>query len=99
MLKMFLNILLVWCFLNINDLGLSTFFDNMYSVDCSCQLDNIVDFQVMASASSKCGLIRSQICLWDLSDMVCKHTLTHHEHNIVALSYSRDDRFLISLGQ
>jgi len=56
-------------------------------------------FQILASASSCCGPVKSEIRLWDLTERVCKRTLSYHEHDIVALSYSRDDRFLISMGK
>ncbi|XP_056017616.1 WD repeat-containing protein 90-like isoform X2 [Ostrea edulis] len=56
------------------------------------------DSQVMASASGSFGISPSQICIWDLQQQVCRKVLSHHEHNIVCLDYSRDDRFLISVG-
>lgn len=56
------------------------------------------DTQVLASASSANGLVSSQICLWDLQGAICRKTLSYHEHGIVGLAYSRDDRFLVSVG-
>ncbi|CAK8679863.1 unnamed protein product [Clavelina lepadiformis] len=56
------------------------------------------DGQILASASGSNGLMRSRICLWDTSTLSCRATLKHHEYDIVALAYSRDDRFLISMG-
>lgn len=56
------------------------------------------DCQVLASASGPFGLSTSQICLWDLEKMTCKKVLHHHDHDIVLLAFSRDDRFLVSVG-
>ncbi|XP_069124737.1 WD repeat-containing protein 90-like isoform X4 [Argopecten irradians] len=56
------------------------------------------DCQILASASGSFGLSASQICLWNLQEMTCHKVLQHHEHDIVSLAYSRDDRFLISVG-
>jgi len=56
------------------------------------------DVQMLASASGPHGLSVSQICIWDLEQMVLKKTLTHHQFDIVCLAYARDDRFLISVG-
>ena len=55
-------------------------------------------FQVLASASGTFGTSPSQICLWDMKEMTCKKVLSQHEYDIVKLSYSRDDRFLLSVG-
>lgn len=56
------------------------------------------DSQALASASGSFGISPSQICIWDLQQQVCKKVLSHHEHNVVCLDFSRDDRFLISVG-
>ena len=55
--------------------------------------------QVLASASGSFGLSGSQICIWDLQQLVCKKVLSHHEFDIVCLAYSRDDKFLVSVGE
>ena len=57
------------------------------------------DCQVLASASGAHKLSTSQVILWDLQTMSCKKVLKHHSHDIVCLAYSRDDRFLISVGE
>ena len=57
------------------------------------------DCLVLASASASCGLSPSQLCLWDMQNKSCIKVLTHHEHDVVSLAYSRDDRFLISVGK
>ncbi|KAK7112108.1 WD repeat-containing protein 90-like isoform X2 [Littorina saxatilis] len=57
------------------------------------------DHQMLASASgcfedsSQC-----QVCVWDLSTHTCTKVLTHHKHQVVCMAYSRDDRFLITVG-
>ncbi|WAQ96619.1 WDR90-like protein [Mya arenaria] len=56
------------------------------------------DCQVLASASGSFELSGSQICIWDLQAMVCKKVLSHHEYDVVCLAYSRDDKFLVSVG-
>ena len=60
---------------------------------------NIYVFQVLASASGSFGLSGSQICIWDLQQLVCKKVLSHHEFDVVCLAYSRDDKFLVSVGE
>lgn len=56
------------------------------------------DCQVLASASGSFGISPSQICIWDLQQHHCKKVMNHHEFDIQCLAYSRDDRFLISVG-
>ncbi len=56
-------------------------------------------FQMLASASGSCGLTNSQLCFWDINDQICRKVVNHHEHDVVCLAYSRDDRFLISVGK
>lgn len=60
---------------------------------------NFLIVQALASASGSFGISPSQICIWDLQQQVCKKVLSHHEHNVVCLDFSRDDRFLISVGK
>ena len=55
--------------------------------------------KVLASASGPCGANASQICIWDLQQMTCKEVLQQHKFDIVRLAYSRDDRFLLSMGK
>ena len=54
--------------------------------------------QGLASASGAYELSQPQICIWDLQTLTCKKMLTHHNYDIVSLAYSRDDRYLISVG-
>lgn len=56
-------------------------------------------FQTLASASGSFEMSGSQICIWDLQSLVCKKVLSHHEFDIVCLAYSRDDKFLVSVGK
>ena len=59
---------------------------------------NVLLYKVLASASGPCGATVGQICVWDLQQMTCKEVLQHHKFDVVRLAYSRDDRFLISMG-
>uniref|UniRef100_A0A8B9Q1W1 WD repeat-containing protein 90 n=1 Tax=Apteryx owenii TaxID=8824 RepID=A0A8B9Q1W1_APTOW len=57
------------------------------------------DAQVLASASGRRnGDTHCQICIWNIQDGVCTRHLFHHETQVQAMAYSRDDRFLITLG-
>lgn len=56
------------------------------------------DCQILACAACENGLVNSEIGLWDVKAGECRALLKHHEHNVVAMAYSRDDRFLISIG-
>ncbi|XP_060116727.1 LOW QUALITY PROTEIN: WD repeat-containing protein 90 [Heteronotia binoei] len=57
------------------------------------------DAQVVASASG-CGLgdSRCQIRIWDVPNGACRKALFHHETQVQAMAYSRDDRLLVTLG-
>jgi len=56
------------------------------------------DGLVLASASGPADAGASQICLWNIQDGICKKVLSYHEYEVVCLAYSRDDRFLVSVG-
>ncbi|NXU76574.1 WDR90 protein, partial [Oreotrochilus melanogaster] len=57
------------------------------------------DAQVLASASGRRnGDPHCQICIWSIQDGVCTANLFHHETQVQAMAFSRDDRFLITLG-
>ncbi|KAM6320084.1 WD repeat-containing protein 90 [Podargus strigoides] len=57
------------------------------------------DAQVLASASGKRnGDSHCQICIWNVEDGVCTASLSHHETQVQAMAFSRDDRFLVTLG-
>ncbi|KAH0631787.1 hypothetical protein JD844_019595 [Phrynosoma platyrhinos] len=51
------------------------------------------DAQVLASASGQgCGDSRCQIRIWNVQDKACQKVLFHHETQVQAMAYSRDDR-------
>lgn len=55
--------------------------------------------QVIASASGSFGQFSScQVCVWDVADAVCKKVINPHHHQVVCMAYSRDDRFLLTVG-
>ncbi|XP_042336753.1 WD repeat-containing protein 90 isoform X3 [Sceloporus undulatus] len=57
------------------------------------------DAQVLASASGqRCGHSRCQIRIWNVLDKACQRVLFHHETQVQAMAYSRDDRLLATLG-
>ncbi|XP_061849594.1 WD repeat-containing protein 90 isoform X2 [Colius striatus] len=57
------------------------------------------DAQVLASASGRRnGDSRCQICIWNIQDGVCTANLFHHQTQVQAMAFSRDDRFLVTLG-
>uniref|UniRef100_F7AB73 WD repeat-containing protein 90 n=1 Tax=Ciona intestinalis TaxID=7719 RepID=F7AB73_CIOIN len=56
------------------------------------------DGEILASASGSNGLVQSIICLWDINTGVCRAKLKHHEYSVVSMAYSRDDRFLVTVG-
>uniref|UniRef100_A0A8C3KEF7 WD repeat-containing protein 90 n=1 Tax=Calidris pygmaea TaxID=425635 RepID=A0A8C3KEF7_9CHAR len=57
------------------------------------------DAQVLASASGKrSGDSHCQICIWNVQDGLCAANLFHHETQVQAMAFSRDDRFLVTLG-
>uniref|UniRef100_A0A493TKZ4 WDR90/POC16 second beta-propeller domain-containing protein n=1 Tax=Anas platyrhynchos platyrhynchos TaxID=8840 RepID=A0A493TKZ4_ANAPP len=58
------------------------------------------DAQVLASASGRRnGESHCQICIWNIQDGVCTTSLFHHKTQVQAMAYSRDDRFLATLGE
>uniref|UniRef100_F6WAH4 WD repeat-containing protein 90 n=1 Tax=Xenopus tropicalis TaxID=8364 RepID=F6WAH4_XENTR len=57
------------------------------------------DALVLASASgSGDGSSLCQIRIWDTQDGSCMKILTHHRTEVQAMSYSRDDRLFVSIG-
>ncbi|XP_069066782.1 WD repeat-containing protein 90 isoform X3 [Pleurodeles waltl] len=55
--------------------------------------------QVLASASGLgSGASRCQIRLWNVSDGSCRKILYHHKTEVQAMAFSRDDRFLVTVG-
>ncbi|XP_062820674.1 WD repeat-containing protein 90 isoform X1 [Anolis carolinensis] len=57
------------------------------------------DAQVLASASGQgSGDSRCQIRIWSVQDKACRKVLFHHETQVQAMAYSRDDRLFVTLG-
>ncbi|XP_064886977.1 WD repeat-containing protein 90 isoform X1 [Columba livia] len=57
------------------------------------------DAQVLASASGNRNEdSHCQICIWNIQDGVCTANLFHHKTQVQAMAFSRDDRFLVTLG-
>ncbi|XP_009077103.1 PREDICTED: WD repeat-containing protein 90, partial [Acanthisitta chloris] len=57
------------------------------------------DAQVLASASGKMdGGSHCQICIWNVQDGACTAQLFQHETQVQAMAFSRDDRFLVTIG-
>ncbi|XP_019395392.1 PREDICTED: WD repeat-containing protein 90 isoform X3 [Crocodylus porosus] len=57
------------------------------------------DAQVLASGSGQGnGGSRCQIRIWNIQEGTCQKVLFHHETQVQAMAYSRDDRFLVTLG-
>ncbi|XP_053413027.1 WD repeat-containing protein 90 isoform X3 [Nycticebus coucang] len=55
--------------------------------------------QVLASASGRSSMAtHCQIRIWDISEGVCHHLISHHNTNVQALAFSSDDRLLVTLG-
>ncbi|XP_064528587.1 WD repeat-containing protein 90 isoform X6 [Pseudopipra pipra] len=55
--------------------------------------------QVLASASGKKdGGSHCQICIWSIPDGACTAELFHHETQVQAMAFSRDDKFLVTIG-
>uniref|UniRef100_S4RMJ0 WD repeat domain 90 n=1 Tax=Petromyzon marinus TaxID=7757 RepID=S4RMJ0_PETMA len=50
--------------------------------------------QTPTLVSASCG----QMCMWDVASGVCRSGPSHHRGDVQALAFSRDDRFLLSLG-
>ncbi|XP_022092508.1 WD repeat-containing protein 90-like isoform X1 [Acanthaster planci] len=86
------------CIIVIEDLHTGTQKHLMGHVEEISTLTLQHDCQVLASASGANGLAASQICLWDVQGALCKKVLSYHEHDVICLAYSRDDRFLVSVG-
>ncbi|EDV28238.1 uncharacterized protein TRIADDRAFT_20616 [Trichoplax adhaerens] len=55
------------------------------------------DCQVLASAALE-SKDNGHICLWNTKSGICEKILKHHKGDICCLAFSRDDRFLISVG-
>ncbi|XP_076008450.1 WD repeat-containing protein 90 [Genypterus blacodes] len=56
------------------------------------------DTKMLASAASGSDGTRSLICIWDVEEGACCNTISHHRGAVQSLAFSRDDRFLLSVG-
>lgn len=65
---------------------------------CVCLIE-VSLLQMLASAASgsdgSCSLIR----MWDVQEGACCNTISLHRGAVQCLAFSRDDRFLLSVGQ
>ena len=55
--------------------------------------------QHLASACGGHDNHKGEIKIWKIKSCKCRKTLLFHAHQIICLAHSRDDRFLISLGE
>lgn len=55
--------------------------------------------QTVASAAGSSNGGRSLICIWDVQNGICRNTISYHRGAVQSLSFSRDDRFILSAGQ
>jgi len=58
-----------------------------------------VSLQHLASACGGWDNYKGEIKIWQMKSCRCRKTLLFHASQITCLSYSRDDRFIISLGE
>uniref|UniRef100_A0A673BY72 WD repeat domain 90 n=1 Tax=Sphaeramia orbicularis TaxID=375764 RepID=A0A673BY72_9TELE len=59
------------------------------------------DAQTPRSASCSAGdnsSDRCLICIWDVQSGACRSTISHHRGAVQCLAFSRDDRYLLSVG-
>ncbi|KAG2456181.1 MIRO2 GTPase, partial [Polypterus senegalus] len=56
------------------------------------------DAQVVASASKNSNGSCSLICIWSIVDGSTRTTISFHKGEVQAMTYSRDDRYLLSAG-
>ncbi|CAJ1080870.1 WD repeat-containing protein 90 isoform X1 [Xyrichtys novacula] len=68
-----------------------------HSEEISC-LAVTNDAQMIASASGGSDGTRSLICIWDIRNGSCLKTISHHRGAVQSLTFSRDDRFFLSVG-
>ncbi|XP_029977706.1 WD repeat-containing protein 90 isoform X2 [Sphaeramia orbicularis] len=56
------------------------------------------DAQTVASAAGDNSSDRCLICIWDVQSGACRSTISHHRGAVQCLAFSRDDRYLLSVG-
>ncbi|KAM7381807.1 hypothetical protein PAMA_012590 [Pampus argenteus] len=68
-----------------------------HSEEISC-LAVTNDAQTVASAARDSNGSRSLICIWDVQTGACRKTVSYHKGGVQSLTFSRDDRFFLSVG-
>ncbi|KAM9336626.1 WD repeat-containing protein 90 [Symphorus nematophorus] len=68
-----------------------------HSEEISC-LAVTNDAQTLASAAGGSEGSRSLICIWDVQNGTCRNTISYHRGAVQSLTFSRDDRFFLSVG-
>ncbi|XP_053722443.1 WD repeat-containing protein 90 isoform X2 [Synchiropus splendidus] len=56
------------------------------------------DAQMLVSAACAGHQKLSNICIWDVPTGLCSKSISHHGGAVQSLTFSRDDRFLLSIG-
>lgn len=67
-----------------------------------CESNSVCVFalvQTVASAAGGSSGDRSLICIWDVQGELCRSSISYHRGSVQSLAFSRDDRFLLSIGQ
>ncbi|XP_029954629.1 WD repeat-containing protein 90 [Salarias fasciatus] len=68
-----------------------------HSEEISC-LAVTNDAQSLASAAGGSNGNKSLICIWDVQNGTSRKTISYHRGAVQCLAFSRDDRFLLSVG-
>ncbi|CAN9508568.1 unnamed protein product [Ophioblennius macclurei] len=68
-----------------------------HSEEISC-LAVTNDAQTLASAAGGSNGNKSVICIWDIQNGTSGKTISYHRGAVQCLAFSRDDRFLVSIG-
>ncbi|XP_047466070.1 WD repeat-containing protein 90 [Mugil cephalus] len=68
-----------------------------HSEEISC-LAVTNDAQTVASAAGGSNGGKSLICIWDIQNGSCRKTISHHKGEVQSLTFSRDDRLFLSVG-
>ncbi|XP_066539496.1 WD repeat-containing protein 90 [Hoplias malabaricus] len=56
------------------------------------------DAQMVASASGGGASSKSLICIWSVQTGSCRNSLSYHKGSVQSLAFSRDDLYLLSVG-
>ncbi|XP_022046552.2 WD repeat-containing protein 90 isoform X1 [Acanthochromis polyacanthus] len=66
--------------------------------DAQCGVQLVMLLQTVASAAGGSNGNKSLICIWDIRKGICRSTISYHRGAVQCLAFSRDDRFLLSVG-